>query len=386
MKSIVFLSYEGVTDTIFESQVLEHCEKFPAIHLFLLPNNIAAYNKSKLYMEKNSKNFKISLLRSFNQKIPLSELINALQLYKVFKENKIKDPIIHARSDYAAAVATLLKLLISCTVIWDCRGDTVSEQKLANCDNGSPMEAFMRMLAIKNRIWIARRFSDAIIFVSTALRDTISQNHRNTFIIPCCSNGEKFYYDNQLRLIKRKELNISNPTTVFIYSGSTTGKYHIFDRTVELFQKIQNENQDVLFIILTPNINDAEEKLKDKNIKNFILKCVNMDGVNEYLNAADYGVILRDKSNVNYVSSPVKFSEYSMAGLRIITTNNIHQTQELKMKLNNIEFCDLNNISNFHLSNTPFDRLTTAEVAKKYFERNSYEQIYKNLYFSRKVN
>ena len=40
--------------------------------------------------------------------------------------------------------------------------------------------------------------------------------------------------------------------------------------------------------------------------------------MNDYLNAADFGFLLRDDTPVNRVAFPTKFAEYALAGLRVI--------------------------------------------------------------------
>ncbi len=47
-----------------------------------------------------------------------------------------------------------------------------------------------------------------------------------------------------------------------------------------------------------------------------------------YLNASDIGIIWRDKSVVNEVASPIKFSEYVCCGLPVIANKTVDSIKE----------------------------------------------------------
>jgi hypothetical protein len=57
--------------------------------------------------------------------------------------------------------------------------------------------------------------------------------------------------------------------------------------------------------------------------------------MNRYMNAADFGVLLRKENSINRVASPVKFAEYSLAGLTVVTTDAVKQITEIGRKLAN---------------------------------------------------
>ena len=67
--------------------------------------------------------------------------------------------------------------------------------------------------------------------------------------------------------------------------------------------------------------------------------------MNEYMNAADFGILLRKIDPINKVASPVKFAEYSLAGLVVLATDAVDQVTTIGKSLGNIvskdEFTDL---------------------------------------------
>ncbi|HMN26229.1 MAG TPA: glycosyltransferase [Ignavibacteriaceae bacterium] len=67
---------------------------------------------------------------------------------------------------------------------------------------------------------------------------------------------------------------------------------------------------------------------KEINHKNIINRFVSYSEIPAYLNAADAAIIWRDKSIVNKVASPVKFSEYVCCGLPVIANNTVDMISE----------------------------------------------------------
>ena len=76
-------------------------------------------------------------------------------------------------------------------------------------------------------------------------------------------------------------------------------------------------------------LNLSKKKITFKNIIN---KFVSYSEVPFYLNAADVAIIWRDKSIVNKVASPVKFSEYVCCGLPVIANESVDMIKEYIVK------------------------------------------------------
>ena len=81
-------------------------------------------------------------------------------------------------------------------------------------------------------------------------------------------------------------------------------------------------------------------------IKNVINKFVDYREVSSYLNAADIAILWRDKSIVNEVASPVKFSEYICCGLPVISNDSVNMiTDYVKKSLFGLLLNDLNELN-----------------------------------------
>ena len=87
-------------------------------------------------------------------------------------------------------------------------------------------------------------------------------------------------------------------------------------------------------IFLTNDQKIAKKYLS--GIKNVLCFSVKQNEVNDYLNAADYAMMIRKKDLTNKTASPTKFSEYCLAGLNVITNSSVIDFYRFKNKVNNI--------------------------------------------------
>lgn len=171
-----------------------------------------------------------------------------------------------------------------------------------------------------------------IFVVTDELKNTIClrtgyPRHRVT-VKPTGYDAYKFYFDSNLREKKRNDLKIDKSTKVFIYSGNCFYSWQNLSRTVQIYNIYRQKfNQDAMLIILTRKVDLYLAKLiiaKNKMVEgDYILCNVTNDDVNEYLNAADVGVLLREKNSLNTSSAPGKLGEYLGAGLSLITSKHI---------------------------------------------------------------
>lgn len=129
----LFLLHEGIGSTIFNSQVVEHVMDMNRYNINM---DILSYNLLKktwitsnnnLTKFKNEKNLNIILKKGVNLFIPILNLLNLFYFIRFIVKNKNEYQFIHARADYSTFIAILSKPVHKIPVIWDCRGDLISE-------------------------------------------------------------------------------------------------------------------------------------------------------------------------------------------------------------------------------------------------------------------
>lgn len=239
----------------------------------------------------------------------------ALEVRRYIKEEKIE--IVYLYSD-SALYLILFSLNREVKIIFDCRGDFISEQKALGY---SAFRLFIHKIIL--RITVSRM--NKIFISSTKLRE-IFIKWRSDDIFYLNSN----YYDD--RFFKFLTLHKDSNITRFIYTGGIA-KYQLLEESIKLFKDYYDLYPDSELILLVLNNHDYVRNLLEKHgisSSLYKLKSVsNPEVINEYLNNSDIGIMLRDDNLLNYYALPTKFAEYLAAGLPVISTKGVYDTWKM---------------------------------------------------------
>jgi hypothetical protein len=128
----------------------------------------------------------------------------------------------------------------------------------------------------------------------------------------------------QFRQKVREKLKISADALVYCYSGSWR-PWQCADKTVEYFVQEFAKNPQAFFLVLSQDKAQFEQELKKYNVPTtaYAIIKVQPTELQEYLAAADFGMLLREPDIINWVSRPTKMLEYQAAGLEIIHNNTV---------------------------------------------------------------
>jgi hypothetical protein len=111
----------------------------------------------------------------------------------------------------------------------------------------------------------------------------------------------------------------------FVYIGGVS-KWQKIKESILVYKFIsQNINQPVKLSIVTSDKEKIYDLISKKEQKLYSIKVLSLQPkeVSDYLRNCDFGFLLRDKSIVNRVSSPVKFLEYTSNGVIPIISDEI---------------------------------------------------------------
>jgi hypothetical protein len=259
---------------------------------------------------------RIQLIRGLRPAMPGSLTVNRLLLNRALTR---VGPIslIHARTDYAAAVVGPWGRRRTVPVLWDCRGDAGAELR-ERLGSRAPALRY-RIQLLKRELQIAGNNCSGALFVTQQLREVTApyMDGQPTWVIPCLAAETEFFFEPGLRARVRANLGIASDEVVYLYSGSMVA-YQRFDETVATFRAVLASGQRARLIVLTPEPERARSICADLPAETVICGSVKHAAVNGYLNAADFGMLLRDATPVNAVAFPTKFAEYAMAGLTIL--------------------------------------------------------------------
>lgn len=341
----IFLLYEGLPPTIIESQVIAHVQSMKddgveiEIWSFAVLSKSFVIGKSELgRLRRAYPGVVIRLFRGIRPALPFSEKLNAaLLMWHMWRLGK-RPLFVRARTEHATMIAAIAKRIMKYRLIWDARGDAVSEYKETSRYRPWYLRCLtpLKIRTIKKRIKIAQRYSDCAIFVSDALRDLQigPLPIDRTLVLPCLADEGLFYFDQNLREKGRNELGYSDDDIVIIYVGSTA-IWQCVSETVSLMEQAMRTNPTCKSLIVTPSRGTFEELFSEEFRSRVTITSGKLTDMNRFLNAADIGVLLRKPNAINWVASPVKFGEYSLAGLLVITTEAIDQINMFSQYIGN---------------------------------------------------
>ena len=177
-----------------------------------------------------------------------------------------------------------------------------------------PEESFMRnssklrsyVLSIIERT--ALNSADFHFFVSEQMRqhylDKYGFDSDKYYIMPC--------FNDDIDNIDRDSTKFRE--NIFLYAGRI-GTWAHFDETAKLYKKIEENNKNTRFLILTSDRDKAEKVMAKYNIKNYEIDFVQQEHLKDRIKHCKFGFCLREKNEVNYVATPTKFSTYVSNGI-----------------------------------------------------------------------
>lgn len=376
MKNTLFILTEDLNNGVIQSQVFSHIEflkekKISNASIIFCYWNTEESNSSLKKINNFIKIFDVQIytLKIWSPKFPFSTFINEHLIFKFITKSNIKLDYIHARTDFCAVISKKTRDKKNIGLIWDCRGFAPAE-----IDYESSKFKIFKKFYLYYRFRRASKISDKVIVVSNILQKRVKKlGHMNSYLVPSVATTKLFYFDQKKRDYMRKKMKFNNSSIVFIYSGSLK-KYQMIDETLSIFQSLYLENNNSHLIILTKDTKKA--KILIKGFKNISCISVNQKNVNDYLNAADFALMIRKKDLTNEAASPTKFSEYCLSGLNIITNSSVTDFYKYKKEVSNI--LDINNLK---LPNLNFKkRNEIAKFYKSQLSRESFFHIFKEIY------
>jgi hypothetical protein len=122
----------------------------------------------------------------------------------------------------------------------------------------------------------------------------------------------------------RRRLNISADAYVYCYSGSYK-PWQCADETVRFFAQQYAADQRVFLLILSQNKDAFINALERQGVAASHYRVISISPryILEYLAAADAGLLFREPDVINWISRPTKALEYQAVGLKIIHNNTV---------------------------------------------------------------
>ena len=328
---MIYLTVNDLPSGVYESQVINKCKKINAVSkkieiIALIPLKNYIANKKKLDQYKDIVNITTLPMFPFIKfwKLNLFTLI-ICSLFFDFKK-------IQGRGVYATYLSLLLKKFkISKNIIYDGRGAFYKESlEYKMVDNKKYL----------NNIYKAEKKvvnqSDFCFAISSKLVEYWRQEFgfKGKYEITPCKPNKNFYFELPKNTISFSDKNIpfNSDDVIIVFSGAN-GAWQSYDLIVKFFQHQKKHNPNIKLLLLSP-YNDFVKLLLNEYPGSVVNKFVEPNKIKSYLLSCDYGILFREKTITNIVSSPVKFGEYLSCGLKILISDSVGDFSNLVYKNN----------------------------------------------------
>lgn len=383
----VILLFEGLAETVVDAQVLVHArdmrrQGIADLTVWAVACSAEAHVRSleRLEAARERAEGLVRVLRGVAPTLPGSARTNARRLLPwVRGQGQLE--LVHARTDYAAEVASQLRGPRSFELVWDCRGDGEAEVRRRYA-GPSPWRSALRawqVHGVRRRVQAARAACDRAIFVTRTLRERLVGHalDERSEIIPGGADSELFFFSPELRKRARAELGWPESAPVLVYSGGLA-RFQCFEESVALFRRLRGEVPALRLLVVTPRPEAARPALVGLPDDSYALRSARLEEVNAWLNVADAAIMLRRPDPLNAVAFPTKFAEYGMAGLPVLMTDAVPEAAAIAREVGN--FCPV--ADGVAALPAPVDRAAIASAVRERLSREALRERYRRVYGS----
>ncbi len=332
-KHIIFISIDGLTDPLGQSQVLPYLtglsKKGFDITIISCEKRNNFEKNEKIIKELISTN-KIMWNYCFYQtQIPfISQRNNLLNLTKITEEvlrKKGKNVVLHCRNLMMSLIGLKLKKKYGVKFIFDMRGFWADERIDGNIWNlKNPIHNLIyKYFKRKEKQMLTE--ADYIVTLTNDAKKIVAgwmpTENKPIQVIPCCVDTNHFTIKTKERKLQiRKELHLPENSFVVGYLGSL-GTWYLLNEMLDFFVELKKKNTTAVLFFVTP---DDEIKIRKaaetKNIpaSAILIKSADRNQVPEYISAFNAGLFFIKPSFSKRGSSPTKLAELLACGIPII--------------------------------------------------------------------
>lgn len=408
MKRVLYLSYDGLTDPLGQSQILPY---LCGLSKFGYQFTILSFEKAHLYKAQKEKIEKICIENSidwqpriFHASPPILSKIYDKYIFKTEAtrlHKKKKFNLLHCRSYVSAEIGLYIKKHFGVPFLFDMRGFWADEK--VDGGNWNLKNPFFKKLYkyYKNLERKCVIESAHIISLTNAAKKELSslydpslkeQNiniNEKCSVIPCCADLFSFDYNKisaEDILLLKKKISIPQNSKVLTYSGSL-GTWYMIDEMLMFFDEYKKQNEGAKFLILTKDKDILEKAITEGKInkEDLITLFTSKEELPKYLSLSDASIFLIRNTYSKVASSPTKHAEIMGLGIPVFC-NDIGDTGYFLRNFPVGELIDIETSSNNYadIINTfqskIYDKQLIRECALHNFDLGMGVSLYKNAY------
>jgi glycosyltransferase involved in cell wall biosynthesis len=342
-KKVVFLSYDGITDPLGQSQILPYLFGISSHKNYKI--TIVSFEKTKNYLQ--NKDVILNNIAKHNihwaplkyTKYPpiFSTLLDVYKLRRtVSKLNENGVDLIHCRSYITTLVAVKLNKADNIPFIFDMRGFYADERvdgKIWSLDNYIYKKIY-NYFKSKEKEFL--QFSDYTISLTKNGKKEIESwslpNQSKIKVIPCCTDENLFQKKNIQNV--RSELGFNKDDFIISYVGSI-GTWYMLDEMLDFFKCLQTKKPNTKFFFITkddPQLILQKVKSKKIDISSIKIQPSSREMMPSYIGASNFSIFFILPVFSKKASSPTKMGEIMNLGIPIICNSGVGDVDEIMEK------------------------------------------------------
>jgi glycosyltransferase involved in cell wall biosynthesis len=395
--AILYLSYDGMTDNLGQSQVLPYLTRLSAKGFNI---SLISFEKNNRFKEKKEIVQNIVSNSSINwkpikyTKFPpiLSTIWDLVKLFfvarKILNSNKIQ--IIHCRSYVTMLVGMVLAPKYNVKCIFDMRGfwaDERIEGGIWNL-NSFLFNKIYQFFKFKEQEWI--RNADGVVVLTHKASQICEQirNKNDVVVVPCSVDIHAFENVKNTNTEIRKKIQIYDNQIVIGYLGSM-GTWYLIDEMLKIFKQIKIIYSQAVLVVYTSDSVEYFKELASKNglsSDEYKILEVSSNQISRYISIFDLTFCFIKKSYSKQASSPTKLGELLAAGIPVICNAGVGDIDYLQNKytigylLNDFNESEVQKMINLLPKILKTDKNSLRNTASLYFNLENAVLEYENLY------
>jgi len=401
VKNILYLSYDGMTDPLGQSQVLPYIigltKKGYHFHLisFEKPDRFIAHKKDILQICEENNITWVPML--YTKRPPLfSTMWDVWRMKKkAFELNKeYSFSMVHCRSYLSALIGLSMKRRFKTAFLFDMRGFWADERVDGNIWNlKNPVYRWVyHFFKAKEKVFFST--ADHIISLTNeGKKEILSWNGFENLtdkisVIPCCVDIVKFdkkRVSTEMLKVKKSELGISDSQFILGYVGSI-GTWYMLEEMLSFYKRSSKSLTNPLFLFVTKeNENDIYRLSDNMDIprKEIIVTSCYHNDMPLYMSLFNCSIFFIKPVYSKKASSPTKQGELMAMGIPVICNDKVGDTADIVRKYNSGLVISSEKINESVISDYTFSESNAIEGAQEYFglEKgvNTYGEIYKKI-------
>ncbi|MBK7965274.1 MAG: glycosyltransferase [Bacteroidetes bacterium] len=347
MKKILYISYDGMTDSLGQSQVLPYlCGLSKLGHQITLisaekqENYIHSKNKIEIICQNNHIDW--HPIKYTKSPPVLSTLIDIRKVYLLSRKihgSNLFD-IVHCRSYISSLVGIRLKRKFNIRYIFDMRGFWVDEKIDGNIWNlKNPIfKLVFNYMKMKEREFF--NIADRIVSLTNRAIPTINSIAGNRDlsnkikVIPCCVDIHHFDRSkiNESEIISwRSKLNIKSSDYIITYLGSLS-TWYLPEEMLKFFMRFNAKIPQAKFLIITTEDPQPFRKMTNKigvPEDRLLFTSSGRSELPSLLSLSNSSIFFIKPAFSKLASSPTKLGELLSMGIPVLCNTGIGDTDEM---------------------------------------------------------